>query len=170
MYLEGFVHASTLIRLGSLQRVLPAKLKTAAFEIMFTHFEEVKPGPGKNYMCHPTIKAFLEETSLDPLASDKRMRVDYRGSSASNLEIVQGKTWFGRKTMSCSDHSQIDAIFRSENVAHRQAATLKSAEVITCACAGPLGPESAASRTIQVEIRFCGGVVVKTYNRLIVIL
>ena len=54
--------------------------------------------------------------------------------------------------MRCSDPSQVQAIFRSENVAHRQEATLKSAEVITFACAGPLGPESAASSTIQVEV------------------
>ena len=152
MYLEGFVHASTLIRLGSLQRVLPKKLKTAAFEIMFTHFEEVKPGPGKNYMCHPTIKSFLEETSLDPLASDKRLRVDYRGSSASHLEIIQAKTWFGRGTMRCSDLKQVAAIFSSENVAQHRQATLMSAKVITLACADSLGPESAASSTIQVEV------------------
>ena len=133
MCLEGFVHASTLIRLGSLERVLPEKLVTHAGEIMDAAFEEVKPGPGNNYMSHPTIKAFLEETSLDPLATDKRMRVDYRGSSssASNLEIILGKTWFGRGTMRCSDPSQVEAIFRSENVAHSQEATLISAEMIT---------------------------------------
>jgi hypothetical protein len=133
MYLDGFVHASTLIRLGSLKRWLPEKLVTHAGEIMDAAFEEVKPGPGNNYMSHPTIKAFLEETSLDPLASDKRMRVDYRGSSASasNLEIILGKTWFGRGTMRCSDRAQVEAIFSSENVAHRQEATLKS----TFACA-----------------------------------
>ena len=121
MCLEGFVHASTLIRLGSLKRVLPEKLVTQAGEIMDAAFEEVKPGPGKNYMYHPTIKAFLEETSLDPLASDKRMRVDYRGSSASNSEIIRlgGKTWFGRGTMRCSDRKQVAAVFSSESKLRR---------------------------------------------------
>ena len=152
MYLEGFVHASTPIRLGSLQRVLPEKLVTQAGEIMEAAFEEVKPGPGIHYMSHPTIKAFLEETSLNPLASDKRMRVDYRGSSASHSEIMQGKTWFGRGTMRCSDLKQVAAIFSSENVAQHRQATLMSAKVITFACADPLGPESAASSTIQVEV------------------
>jgi hypothetical protein len=157
MYVEGFVHASTHIRLGSLKRVLPEKLVTHAGEIMDAAFEEVKPGragPGNNYMSHPTIKAFLEETSLDPLASDKRMRVDYRGSSASasNLEIIQGKTWFGRGMMSCSDWKQVKAIFNSENVAQHRQASLMSAEVITFACAGPSRPESAASCTVQVEV------------------
>jgi hypothetical protein len=87
-YLEGFVHSSTLIRLGSLRRVLPVKYIADAGEIVKVTFEEVNPGPGKNYMCHPTIKTFLDETSLDPFVSDKRTRVDYRGSSASTLEII----------------------------------------------------------------------------------
>jgi len=76
VYLEGFVHASTLIRLGSLKRVLPAKMVTEAGEIMEAAFEAVMPGPGKDYMGHPTIKRYLQETSLDPLDTDKRMRVD----------------------------------------------------------------------------------------------
>ena len=54
--------------------------------------------------------------------------------------------------MICSDPSDVEAIFRSENVAHRQAATLRSADVITFACAGPRAPESAASSTVQVEV------------------
>ena len=131
------MHASTEIRLGSLKRVLLEKQETDAGEILEAAFQEVKPGPGKDYMCHPTIKTFLEKTSLDLLASDKRKRVDYRGSSASNFERVHAKTWFGRGTMICLDPSQVEAIFRSENVAQHQAATLSSAEVITFASAGP---------------------------------
>ena len=73
-YLEGFVHASTNIRLGSLQRVLPEIQETDAGEIVEVAFQDVKPGPGNDYMCHPTIKTFLEKTSLDTLASDKRKR------------------------------------------------------------------------------------------------
>ena len=79
-HFEGFVHASTHIRLGSLRRVLPEKQTTDAGEIMDVTFEEVNPGPGKDYMYHPTIKTFLEETSLDLHVSDKRKRVDYSGS------------------------------------------------------------------------------------------
>jgi hypothetical protein len=154
VYLEGFVHASTHIQLGSLKRVLPKELIPEAGEIMEIHFEAVKPGPGNNYMHHPNIKKFLEETSLDPLASDKRKRVDYRGSSASNSEIIHAKTWFGRGAMRCSDSSQVEAIFRSEAVANSQMSTLGSAELITFACCGacPQGQPSAASTTVQVEV------------------
>jgi hypothetical protein len=42
--------------------VLPEKQVTDAGEIVEVTFEEVKPGPGKDYRCHPTIKTFLEET------------------------------------------------------------------------------------------------------------
>jgi hypothetical protein len=76
-YFEGFLHAPTLIRLGC---VLPEKQTIDAGEIVEVTFEEMHPGPGKDYMYHPTIKMFLEETSLDPLASDKRIRMDYCGS------------------------------------------------------------------------------------------
>ena len=144
VHIEGFVHASTHIRLGSLKRVLPEKESTDAGDILESAFEEVKPGPGKDYMCHPTIKKFLKETSLDLLASDQRKRVDYLGSSASNFELIVAKTWFGRGTMSCTDASQVEAIFISDHVAHCQETTLESAEVITFACAGPCGQESAA--------------------------
>ena len=87
--------------------MLPGKLENDAGEIVEAAFQEVKPGPSKDYMCHPTIKTFLEKTSLDLLASDNRQRVDYRGSSASkferNFELILAKTWFGRGTMVCSD-------------------------------------------------------------------
>jgi hypothetical protein len=58
--------------------VLPEKYTTDAGEIVEVTFEAVNPGPCKDYVCHPTIKTFLDETSLDPLVSDKRKRVDYR--------------------------------------------------------------------------------------------
>ena len=98
----GFVHASTKIRrrLGSFKRVLLEIQETNAGEIVDAAFQEVRPGPGKDYMCHPTIKTFLEKTSLDPLASDKRKQVDYCRSSASNFEPVNAKTWFGKDSES----------------------------------------------------------------------
>jgi hypothetical protein len=40
-------------------------------------FESLKRCSGKDYMCHPTIKTFLDKTSLDLLVSDKRRLVDY---------------------------------------------------------------------------------------------
>ena len=104
-YLEGFVHASTKIWLGSLKRVLPeSKKPMLAKSGVEAAFQEVTP---KDYMCHPTIKTFLEKTSLDPLDSDKRKLVHYRRSSASNFEPVNAKTWFGRGTMICQDPSQL---------------------------------------------------------------
>ena len=54
--------------------------------------------------------------------------------------------------MICLDPSQVEAIFRSENVAQLQALTLSSAEVITFACAGSRAHESAASSMVQVEL------------------
>jgi hypothetical protein len=54
-YFEGFVHASTLIRLGSLRRVLPDRKTTDAGKIVEVTFEEVHPGPGKDYICQHTL-------------------------------------------------------------------------------------------------------------------
>ena len=50
MHLEGFVHASTHIRLGMLKRVLPDNCLTYAGEIIQVVFEEVTPGPGNDYI------------------------------------------------------------------------------------------------------------------------
>ena len=46
---------------------------------------------------------------------------------------------------------QVEEVFRSANVAHRQEMTLDLASVITCTCASP-AHESAALNIIQVEI------------------
>ena len=56
VHVDGFVHSSTQIRLGSLQRVLPEKQITAAGEIVQAAFEIVNPGPGKGHLYHLTIK------------------------------------------------------------------------------------------------------------------
>jgi hypothetical protein len=42
-----------------LRRVLPQKQITDASEIVKMTFKEVNPGPGKDYVYHPTIKTFL---------------------------------------------------------------------------------------------------------------
>jgi hypothetical protein len=110
------MHAQAHIRLGSLRHVLQEKKTTDAGEIVEVTFEEVNPGPCKDYMYHPTIKTFLEEILLDPLVSDKRKRVDYRGSSANISELIQAKTRFGcgtfQGTIRCSDPLQAKESFR----------------------------------------------------------
>jgi hypothetical protein len=75
-------------------------------------FEAVNPDPGKDYMCHPNIKTFLDETALDPVVSDKRKRVGFRGSSNSTLEVILAKKWFSCRTMHSSDPSQVESIFK----------------------------------------------------------
>ena len=75
-------------------------------------------------MAHPTIKPFLAETSLDPLVSNKRLRVEYRESSEVKLVRVLAMNCFGRGKVRCTDPSKVEAVFRSENVIHRQQATL----------------------------------------------
>ena len=152
-HLEGFVHNSTPIGLESLKDLFPENQKMNSGEIIHAAFDEVHPGR-KDYMNHPSIKKFLQETSLDPLASGKRERVDYCGSSACEWEIGNTKTWFGCGAMRCSDPEQVEEIFRSGDVAHRQLNTLGLASVISfsCASAAPFEPESAASNTMAVEV------------------
>ena len=151
VYIEGFMHSSTTIWLASLKRVLPENQMTDAGQIIRVIFEEVLPGPGNCYIFHPVIKKFLDETSLDPLAVDKRKREDYCVTRSSDKQLVQPNTWFGCGTMQCSSIDQVEEVFRSANVAHRQEETLGLASVITFACAAP-AHESAASNIIQVEV------------------
>ena len=65
VHLEGFIHNSTQILLESLKRVFTENQMMDAGEIIQVAFEEVHPGPGNDYMDHPSIQKFLEETSLD---------------------------------------------------------------------------------------------------------
>ena len=44
----------------SLKRVLREKHHTDAGKIVEAAFQEVKPGPGKDYMCHPQSRHFLK--------------------------------------------------------------------------------------------------------------
>ena len=147
------MHNSTPIGLESLKDLFPENQKMNSGEIIHAAFHEVHPGR-KDYMNHPSIKKFLQETSLDPLASGKRERVDYCGSSACEWEIGNTKTWFGCGAMRCSDPEQVEEIFRSGDVAHRQLNTLGLASVISfsCASSAPFEPESAASNTMAVEV------------------
>jgi hypothetical protein len=47
-------------------------VETCVTEIVEVTFEAVNPG--KIYMCQPTIKTFLDETSLGPFVSGKESR------------------------------------------------------------------------------------------------
>ena len=143
VYIESFVHASTSIRLGLLKRVLPENQMTDAGEIMQATFEEVPPDPGNDYIFSPTIKKFLDETSLDLLTVDKQKRENYR-------EEEWSKTCFGCRTIRYSSFEQVAKV-RSANVAHRQEATLNSTSVKTVAFAAP-AHESATANIMQVEV------------------
>ena len=145
VYIESFVHASTSIRLGLLKRVLPENQMTDAGEIMQATFEEVPPDPGNDYIFSPTIKKFLDETSLDLLTVDKQKRENYR-------EEEWSKTCFGCRTIRYSSFEQVAKV-RSANVAHRQEATLNSTSVKTVAFAAP-AHESAAANILVCRSRF----------------
>ena len=80
---EGFCARLSQSQLVSLPRVLPEYRTTDAGEILYATFEEVFPSPGNDYIFHPRIKNFLDETSLDSLAVDKGKRENYRGTSVS---------------------------------------------------------------------------------------
>jgi len=152
----GFVHdgSSSQIRLKSLKRLLPEGKTTDAGDVIKTFFEEVKPGRGNYYRDCPKISKFLQETTLEQIQQieGKRLRFDYRGSSEVFWKDgIYGnslaKTWFWHGSMKCSDATQVEAIFRSELVANRQASSLGSAmsesvnetvneTVISFACSG----------------------------------
>jgi hypothetical protein len=61
-YFEGFVYASTYFRMESLGRVLQEKRTPNAGEIVGVIFEEVNPGPDQEFLFHPKIRTFSEET------------------------------------------------------------------------------------------------------------
>ena len=149
---DGFVHdgSSNQIRLTSLQRLLPEGKMTGAGEVIRTVFEEVHPGRGKNYMDCPKIRTFLQESSLDPLAG-RRLRVDYRGSTDVCFKEIMARTWFWHGSMRCSDSAQVEAIFRSENMADRQKRKFSTASVISFACSGSV-PTEADPGTLEVDL------------------
>ena len=146
VYIESFVHASTAIWLGFLKSVSPENQMTDAGEIMQATFEVVPPDPGNDDIFRPTIKKFLDETSLDLLTVDKQKRESYREEELS-------KTWFGCGTIRYPTFEQVAEV-RSANVAHRrhrQEATLNSTSVKTVAFAAP-AHESATANIMQVEV------------------
>ena len=55
--------------------MLPENRMMDAGEIIQVAFEEVNPGPCNDYMDHPSIQKFLDETSLDPLTPDRLQRI-----------------------------------------------------------------------------------------------
>ena len=130
---------------------------TAAGQILQTMFEAIRPGRGKCYLDYPKIRTFLQGTTLDPLA-DMRLRSDFRGSSKVTYEErnIMAKTWIWKGTMRCADAAQVEAIFRSEQLANRQANIFCSAAsasdkgtVITFACSGS-AQDAAVPGTLEV--------------------
>ena len=69
------------------KRVLLENQMTDAGKIMKVTFEQLLPRPGHDYIFDPTIKKFLGETFLDPLAINKGKRENYRGMSSNNLKL-----------------------------------------------------------------------------------
>ena len=69
------------------KRVLQENQMTDAGKIMKVTFEQLLPRPGHDYIFDPTIKKFLGETFLDPLAINKGKRENYRGMSSNNLKL-----------------------------------------------------------------------------------
>ena len=128
---DGFVHdgSSNQIRLTSLQRLLPEGKMTGAGEV---------------------IRTVFEESSLDPLAG-RRLRVDYRGSTDVCFKEIMARTWFWHGSMRCSDSAQVEAIFRSENMADRQKRKFSTASVISFACSGSV-PTEADPGTLEVDL------------------
>ena len=82
--------------------MLPEKVMRDIIEIIQGTFEEIHPLGQVVAMTteHPIIKTYLEETTLDPFACSikKRLRKDFRGSSAIIFQINASKTWFGHGT------------------------------------------------------------------------
>ena len=160
--LDGFVHdgSSDSIRLKSLKRLLPEGRMTAAGQILQTMFEAIRPGRGKCYLDYPKIRTFLQDTTLAIQAAGKRLRTDFRGSSNVTYEErnIMAKNWIWKGTMRCTDAAQVEAIFRSEQVANRQTSIFGSAAsasdngtVITFACSAS-AHDAAVPGTLQVEL------------------
>jgi TolA-binding protein len=163
--LEGFMHdgSSNRIRLKSLKRFLPEGRMTAAGQILQTKFDAIHPGRGKCYMDYLTIRTFLQDTTLDP-QSCKRLRSDFRGSSEVSYEEknIMAKTWIWQGTMRCTNAAQVESIFRSDQVANRQASIFGSGRsasndgtVICFACSDSVidsAQDAAVPGTLEVEL------------------
>ena len=76
----------------------------------------------------------FEETSLDLLAADKPIRVDFCCSSAHELQLVQTTTRFGHgeTEMRCLKSDQFAEIFRLEDVTKRQKTICFSNLIFMC--------------------------------------
>ena len=94
---EGFVHGRGQMGRCSLNKWLP----TNHTDLKAIRFDAVYPGNGQlnpRYTKEPTIKAFLDKTTLEPSVDGKRLRVDYRGSSAApeRPHLERAVSWFLR--------------------------------------------------------------------------
>ena len=153
---EGFVHGNGKIGECSLKQWLPMNHIP---ELKAIDFEAVHPGNGQldpRYRKHPTIKKFLDETSLGPSVHGKRLRFDFYGSSAEPERAHHEKavTWFL--------HARV-RLLGGRNFSHvladrkdRQEASLRAAGLIAYACSDLSGAGSEHPDTMQVQILLHG--------------
>ena len=81
---EGFVHGRGKIGSCSLNQWLSTNhhtdLKAIKFDAGYPWNGQLNP----RYTKEPTIKAFLDKTTIEPSVDGKLLRVDYHGSSAEH--------------------------------------------------------------------------------------
>ena len=119
-------------------------------------FEPVYPGHGQldpRYRKHPTIKKFLDKTTLEPSVDGKQLRVDYHGSSdhTERPHLEEAVTWFLRVRVRFTEGKNFQHVLDDQKA--RQETSLQAASFIAYACFEISGQESEHSLagTIQVE-------------------
>ena len=142
--LEGFVHNSTQILLGSLKRVLP--------ENRMRDLEKSYKQPWPLQLLNrSSLNAKISWRNLAGSAHSRQKKTDrLPGSSTNDWELVHTNRWFGYGSMRASSRNLQK--FRSEDVANIQKTTLGLASVISFSCTVPNRAEPAASNTMKVEV------------------
>ena len=149
---QGFVHGNGKIGECSLKQWLPTNHIPELKEITF---EAVHPGHGQldpRYRKHPTIKKFLDETSLEPSVVGNRLRFDFYGSSAEvqRPHLEEAHTWFLHARACFTGSRNFSNVLVDQK--HRQEASLQAASFIAYACSDISGPTSEHPGTVQVEV------------------
>jgi hypothetical protein len=108
-------------------------------------FDAVYPGNGQlnpRYTNEPTIKAFLDKTTLEPCVDVKMLRVDYHGSSAEPERPHHEKavTWLLRIRVRFTGDRNFQHVLY--DLKAREETSLKAACFIAFACSDVLGQES----------------------------
>ena len=120
---EGFIHGYGKIGGCSLNQWLPMNHIP---ELKAIEFEAVYPGHGqldRRYRKYPTIKKFLDETSLEPCVDGKLLRFDFLGSSAEpeRPHLEKSNTWLLRASCCFTgdrnfSHVLADRLDREKNI------------------------------------------------------